>query len=410
MSHAETTASLLTPPGSGAIGVVRVSGAEALACLRAVFRTGGVDSVGEAMFNGSQIRLGQLCVGDQVVDDVLVSRVTEKTPPTFDISAHGGVRVLECILTAFQNTGAKVSSSELHNRSCGGGGGQRSGLDCVWPGVGAADGFECEIIEALCRAKTARAAKFLARQRRVFPVALERIQGACDDDPAGARNALLALLTGAEAARFLVDGAVIVLIGPPNSGKSTLFNRLAGRGASIVSSMAGTTRDWVTESVEVYGVPLTICDTAGLHETSDSIERLAIAAGTVASQRADLCLLVLDATSGLEPNLDDVTGRSRRADRLLTVANKCDLVPEATVSSLCANGPPGTVVRLSALKGTGLDAIVRMVFSRLGFDSFDDTRPVAFTARQQNLLAGGFGIGEPCSALILDTIRKLMGR
>jgi small GTP-binding protein len=306
-------------------------------------------------------------VDDEVIDDVIVARVPTEGPHAFDISAHGGVRVIERILEALDQYGAPLCDS----------GGSRP---LIWP---AATLIEQEVIEGLSQAKTSRAVRFLAWQRRHLESHLRETAHFCRQDADKAKEPLQRLVTGYRAARYLVEGATVTIVGPPNSGKSTLFNHLVGRSAAIVSTQAGTTRDWVTASVEINGVPVILVDTAGRREPAADAEHRAIERGWTKAAQADLCLLLLD---GSKPPSAEAIGASVRARSLacyLTVVNKVDLgLAWKTFALPLCGDKMDVAARVSARTGMGLDLLTGIVLNSLGFESWDDAAPALFTARQ----------------------------
>jgi len=134
------------------------------------------------------------------------------------------------------------------------------------------------------------------------------------------RSEMAAALAQAAVGERLREGLTVAVIGPPNAGKSSLVNRLAGREAAIVTPYPGTTRDVIEVALELDGMPVTILDTAGLRETADPVEAIGIARAKERAERADLALLVLDATSA-PSSPEGFPGRE--VDRLVLV-NKVD--------------------------------------------------------------------------------------
>ncbi len=185
------------------------------------------------------------------------------------------------------------------------------------------------------------------------------------------------LEAAARQGRLLRDGIHVVIAGRPNSGKSSLLNRLAGYEAAIVTPQPGTTRDLVREHLEIDGLPVHIVDTAGLRETADAIEREGVQRTRGQLAVADLTLLVVDASDPgpMEPLLAEVP----RGVPVILVRNKIDLTGES--AGLAAEQEPG-VVRLSALTGAGLDELRRAIKARAGFS---DPGEGTVIARQRHL-------------------------
>ncbi|MCC8446235.1 tRNA modification GTPase, partial [Xanthomonas translucens] len=189
---------------------------------------------------------------------------------------------------------------------------------------------------------------------------------------------LAQLLLEAERGRRLRDGLHAVLVGPPNAGKSSLLNALAGSERAIVTDIAGTTRDTLRETVRLDGVELTLVDTAGLRDGGDAIEREGMRRARLELQRADLALIVLDARA-------TDAGRAAIAEAIadvpqrLWIHNKSDLldaVPESTADS----------VYVSASTGSGLErlhACLRAIAGQAAGDGSDGE----FSARARHVEA-----------------------
>jgi tRNA modification GTPase len=189
---------------------------------------------------------------------------------------------------------------------------------------------------------------------------LERIAGELEDVLANSRQGSL-----------LRSGIQVVLAGRPNVGKSSLLNRLAGAERAIVTEIPGTTRDALREPIEIEGVPLTVVDTAGLRESSDTVERLGIERTQRELERADLVLLVEEAGRST-PAPEHVPSEAPR----LTVYNKLDLAPQFV--------PPAGAVAVSAKTGAGLDALRAAILAAAGWRSSGES---AFLARERHLRA-----------------------
>lgn len=367
----DTYATLLTASGVGAIGVIRVIGPSAFPAIAALFRTKHGQPLTFEHLSAGRLRYGNLLDGDEILDDVLIAAVPESAVPAFDITAHGGIRVLERILAALETRGAPFRATYSPS--------------ATFPSP---NSIAAEALTALRRARTPRAVKFLAHQRTALPLALTAIQNQLTSNPAAARTALAELLLRAPAARHLIDGLTVVLIGPPNSGKSTLFNRLVGRPAAIVSPQPGTTRDWITAELDVSGLPITLIDTAGLRTETDALEREAIARGQSIAHSAAIRLLILDASQPPSPN----TLADFIADRPLSaiVYNKTDLLPatDARPPLTPTTSPAIPTLYISAATGHNLGTLTALILKQSDLDPAADTpSPAFFTLRQQQIAA-----------------------
>ena len=177
------------------------------------------------------------------------------------------------------------------------------------------------------------------------------------------------------------------MIGPPNSGKSTLLNALAGRQKAIVTDIKGTTRDWVEAVCRIESLSLRLIDTAGLDEelnaSEDAIEQVAQKKSIEILKQADLVLLVLD-NSKTNDRLDKEFLKKIGEKRVLTVLNKCDLSAGFDTSKLPES--MSNSIRISAKEGTGIENMLEKIRQICGAADFDLITPVCFTQRQNNLL------------------------
>ena len=389
-----TRCMLLTPPGAGAIAVIRVIGPAATRIVEQVFVPGPrpvpvrlqaqglghpplVES-GRSQDRGllrrwtdeldDRIRYGRVIDAGRDLDDALVSATFVAGVRAFDLCVHGGVRIVERLLDLLEKNGANLARS--------------SDVAChVWPSRNL---IESEAIEALISTKSARAVRFVAWQRARLAGRLEDLATRAASDPEGVRREWEALLATHEPARRLINGATVALVGPPNSGKSTLFNRLVGREAAVVSPQAGTTRDWVSADVDLQGVPVTLMDTAGRHETLEGLERDAIARGRTLAESTDLIVLVLD---GVEPTTDNdaaLVGWAMHMPRVVVAINKTDRGPGLSPEALgkLGLGAATETVPISARDGTGVNELAGAAAVALGIGPHQvDDRPALFSER-----------------------------
>ena len=177
----------------------------------------------------------------------------------------------------------------------------------------------------------------------------------------------------------LRSGLQVVLAGQPNVGKSSLLNRLAGEEVAIVTEIAGTTRDTVRQTIQIEGVPMNIIDTAGLRETTDTIEAMGVARTWRAIERADALLLVVDARTGVTSADEAIVARLPRHLKPLTVLNKIDLVGEDLP---VGESSQGMRIPLSAKTGEGIDALRRELLALAGWQSGAED---VFMARERHL-------------------------
>ena len=376
----ETIAAVSTPRGKGGIAVIRISGPDAAEIARQVFsadltskppRTAIYGRIYAPLPNG----------GREEVDDGVA--VLWRGPNSYtgedvlELSCHGGVLVTQAVLEAVFAAGARPAEPGEFTR--------RAFLS------GRLDLGQAEAVGALLEAKTlsqlalsrgglrgrlgARCAE-LGNALRTAAVSCmaaidfpdedlrELSRGEMIDAVSGAAAGLRALASTWRTGRAAAEGIPTVRCGRANVGKSALYNCLVGREAAIVTDIAGTTRDMLTETVELGGVTLRLADTAGLRETDDPVESIGVGRAREALEAAELVLAVFDSASPL--NEDDeamLTLLPSLQGEVLVLANQADrgALPE-TLVRLQATGRE--VICLSAMTGEGMDRLGEAVAGR----------------------------------------------
>ena len=361
MSQRETIAAIATAPGAGGVGIVRLSGARSHAIAKAI---AGVSLTPRharyARFLGAD--------GDTIDDGIALYF---KAPASFtgedvvELQAHGSPVVLEQLVQRCVELGARrARPGEFSERAFLNGKLDLAQAEAVADLIAAADANAARAARRALEGEFSRRVDALAADVLAIRV---HVEAAIDfaDEPldtlggaqlrtrfAAAAHALDALLRAAERGRRLRDGLHAVIVGPPNAGKSSLLNALAGSDRAIVTDIAGTTRDLLHEVVRIDGVELTLVDTAGLREGGDVIEREGMRRARDELARADLALVVLDAR-------DIDAGRTAVADAIagvpqqLWIHNKTDLL----AASANADADAGNHLHVSARTGEGLDAL-----------------------------------------------------
>ncbi len=337
-------ARLLTAASPGAIAVIGLAGEGAAELLRAATRRRKANESPE--FPTNKLVLCRVVDGEETLDDAIC--VAWDDGRTAELCLHGGVRIVQRVMLLLERMGARRAEGEPP----------------------AADPTEAAIDAALMKAETRRMTQWLLAQRRILPAFLREQAGRSPDDPDFERRSAVAAK--------LVRGLHVAIVGPPNAGKSTLANRLIGRERVITSDIPGTTRDWVSETASVGGWPITLTDTAGIRGTPDAIEREAIARGTHVARRADLVLIVLDATrdeAALRDELAHIEATLAVDSSRLVVLNKIDRL-ETTERRWSQTDAIG----VSALSGERIDALEAATVERLGLDLLRDDRPARIGA------------------------------
>ncbi len=361
-------AAVMTGQGAGAIATIQLFG-DAEAVLRRVFRRKEGKSFEPAV---GRILLGHIVEDGATIDEVTIGC---EAPQTFTIHCHGNPLIVERIMQLLQRCGVQsVPAQQLLARM----------LTSREPG----DTISMEAKLALTTVKTIEGAAIitnqgkagLARKARQWQdgwdsMSLEQIAAEAGQ-----------VLRDSEPARLIISGCTIALIGPPNTGKSTLLNALAGREKTIVTDIPGTTRDWVCAEIHIPPLAATIIDTAGLDlapAASGAIDQVAQRKSTEMMGRADLIVLVLDQSRPTGQISPDLAG-SLSGRRTIVALNKADLPARFDRTDLPE--PFGHKVPLSAKLGTGIDDLIHAIHEACRVATLPPGCVVAFTDRQHRLL------------------------
>ena len=301
------------------------------------------------------IQLGRLVDGNgEVLDEAVVARTAGGT---IEINIHGGPVVARAVLRRLGDLGAAIEPARAAAAESFG------AAHPEWnnPAIGA------EMLEVL---PDAASEWVVAAISQPWSAGLSELV----NDPDATADSLRAAAGRFEVMRKLLSPPEVVLVGPPNVGKSTLANALVGRAASIVHETPGTTRDWVREQALLSGVPVWLTDTAGLFEFPDDPHGVDTEAVRRARGRAEQADLVLLLSAGNEPT---ETPDWLHAKKLLRIGAKCD-----------QTRPLGEFdVYVSAETGEGMDELTHAVLTALDLAEIDPTAPAAFTQRQADRLS-----------------------
>jgi len=388
-----TIVALSTPRGPGALSVVRLSGPIALAIIRAL-----ADSAHD--FQPRTATLVKLKDPEtkELLDEVLVTFFEGPHSLTgedvIEISCHGSPSVVRQLIDVALSLGATLAGpGEFSLRAL---------LN------GKMNLAEAEAVRDLIAAQTETAARQAARQATgelsveltplkaklldVIVVLESAVEFVEDDLPSTEIERVVETLKTVQqgvdllansyrSGHLLRDGIQVAITGKPNVGKSSLFNRLVERDRAIVTALPGTTRDTLSETVDIGGVPVVLTDTAGLRETVDDIESLGIERAHRALSEADIVLDVLDGS--LSAGQQSRNGQHPSVSgKRLTVINKVDLIEDR--SEIANRLPTGVLV--SASTGEGLGELRTAILQMLGGGAFESGGLLITNARHHDLL------------------------
>jgi tRNA modification GTPase len=374
----DTIAAIATPAGRGGIGVVRLSGPGVARIAQTI--VGSTPSPRSATFTHFRDSLGQVI--DEGIALYFPAPHSFTGEDVLELQGHGGLIVMQMLLAASLDAGARLAEPGEFTR--------RAFLE------GRLDLAQAEAVADLIDAASQEAARSALRSLSgEFSAAIEALRAALVelralteaqlDFPeeeldgvhrdvaverlARVQAALEDVLSRSRQGSLLRSGVHVVLAGPPNVGKSSLLNRLAGEERAIVTPIPGTTRDVLRETIHIQGVAIVLVDTAGLHESTDEIEQLGMARTRAELERADVVLAVHDATSGERQSA--IPGDAR-----LEVYNKVDLTPGFV--------PPPGALGVSARSGQGIAELREAIVRAAGWSSTGES---TFLARERHLRA-----------------------
>ncbi len=382
VSSLPTIAAIATPLGRGGVGIIRLSGTKAYAIACSLTK--------KTEFTP---RLASFCrfygANGEVLDEGLV--LYFKGPNSFtgedviELQGHGGMILQSQLLARTFELGAKqAGAGEFSYRAF-----ENDKLDLL-QAEAIADAIDATSAAAASSAIRSLTGEFSAQINELLEQLIhvrlhveaaidfpeeEDVDFLSDGVIEGKVQAVQAqiqqVLATAEQGQLLRDGIHVVLAGRPNAGKSSLLNRLAGQERAIVTDVAGTTRDTLQETVVLKGLTLHLTDTAGLRDTTDTVERIGIERARKAIEQADLLLLVYDVTQDADPLVlaQQLFGELPAEKRLLIIGNKSDLLPTQTASV-----QTGVVmheayqqVNVSCETAAGIETLIDTLCDKVGF-------------------------------------------
>ena len=406
MLLSDTIAAIATPRGEGGIGIVRVSGSLAISIACEIFRSPQHST--PADFPSHTLNYGHVVdpISGDVLDEVMLGVM--RAPKSYtaedvvEFNCHGGTVPLTAVLGLTLKTGARLAEPGEFTR--------RAFLN------GKIDLAQAEAVVDLIRSKTD-----LTRQ-----IAMDGLTGRLSQEVNALNNRLADLLAEVEASidfpeeeldflnvagmrqtaraiqddldrlmetasdgKILRDGISIAILGKPNVGKSSLLNALLQSDRAIVTKIPGTTRDTIEEMLNLRGIPIKLTDTAGIHQTEDIVEQQGVERSRSYLDRADLILMVFDASQPLTDADIELLQEAFSRNTIL-ILNKVDLPILTTPKDLKLHAPKKSVVQTSMLHGEGLEDLKSTVLQHvLGGDFVMGDSPIITNVRHHEALRRG---------------------
>ena len=373
----DTIAAIATPHGVGGIGIVRVSGPDAERICRTLFRpTGDPGSLKDRyLYHGDIISPEAGSIIDEVMITLMRAPHSYTGEDTLEINCHGGYLILQAVLNEVIKTGARPAEPGEFTR--------RAYLN------NRMDLPQAEAVADL----------IVARTDRGRALALSSLKGKLSEKLQSIRSNLIEILTSLESSidfteedissgshrdlskdiedviirinsilstykegKLFRDGLNVVITGKPNVGKSSLLNRLLGERRAIVTSVPGTTRDFIEETINIRGIPVKLTDTAGVRKSAEAIEKEGIAFVWEKVLAADMVIILIDGNARLTEEDFEVIDRNREKTIVLAI-NKSDLPRKITDAELSDIIPGVEPLWISAKYGGGISELKARIYS-----------------------------------------------
>lgn len=373
-----TIAAISTPQAAGGIGIVRISGEDAAVIADRVFCA--ADRKKLAQSDGYQAHYGHIVQDGEVLDEAIA--LVFRAPKSYtgedvvELSCHGGLYIVRRVLRAVLENGARLAEAgEFTRRAFENGKMSLTQAEAVMDIIGAQgkqaaraamsarEGKLAHKIDSLKAKITGYAAHLAAwadyPEEDLIPVDTEQLSA----DLANTIRQLQKMIAEGDAGRVIRDGVDTVIVGKPNVGKSTLMNCLVGCERSIVTHIAGTTRDIVEEKVVLGDVILRLADTAGIHATQDPVESIGVERAVSRMDAAGLVLAVFDNSLPLDADdrklLENLQGKP-----CVAVINKNDMEKQLDIEEIRRS--IGKIVDISARDESGIDKLADAIADLLG--------------------------------------------
>ena len=426
-----TITAIATPPGSGGIGIIKISGPDAFSIGASLFRPikshrRVSNSFGPDTSNGLKSHFlyhGHIIVPstEKVLDEVLITFM--RNPHTYtredvvEIHAHAGPYILRSLLELVVQAGARLAEpGEFTKRAFLNGRIDLTRAEGIIDMLNAESSLSLDAaasqITGGLQIEVARMGSVLLDMVAGMEAAIEFPEDVGDPlEPQGAHDLIQSevlhpikkMIERHQTASFIREGLNITIVGGPNVGKSSLMNLLANKDSSIVTPVPGTTRDLIEERLVLNNTHIILSDTAGLHDTSDAVEKIGIEKAQARIDASDLVLFVIQAdlpVAANEHGIYDVIG----GKRFILVVNKCDLMEAGVPPCIPASWKEAPVVMTSALYQKGIDELIQVVGSSLADAMPPHPDPIVPNLRHKFAFESAYSSAEAAASGFLNDI------
>lgn len=405
----DTIAAVITAPGESGVGIIRISGKDALSIANKIFVPKNKNA--KIADKPRYLFLGNVVENGEIIDEALCSYMkaphSYTTEDTIEINCHGGYQSLRKTLEAVLRAGARVAEQgEFTKRAFLNGRIDLSQAEAVMDIITSKTGRGHEISQ---KQLSGRLSNNIQKLRDKITEDLARITVAVDfpeeDEPEVTYQELIdsldntleeihKMIQSFEVGKIYKDGLRTAIVGKPNVGKSSLLNALLNEERAIVTEIAGTTRDIIEEFFTLDGVPIRLIDTAGIRETEDVVERIGVERSMSSINSADLVILVLDGSRELES--EDIRIMELLDDKeVIVIVNKSDLPQNMDEDVLEERVESDHIIRASIKNNKGMDELIEAIKSMVEEHGLNvDNSYMINNARHKNVLEDA---SEACS-------------
>lgn len=358
----KTIAAISTPKGLGGIAVIRMSGSNAFKIIEKVYK--GKDDL--SLVPSHTVHYGHITDSfGEVIDEVLVTVM--RAPKTFtgedvvEIGTHGGITASKAVLKSLIENGAyPADPGEFTKRAFLNGKMDLSEAESVIDIINSKNELARKNALGHLSGKLSEKIEGIRKELVSLSASMQVIIDYPDEDLEDVTIADIAdtakkqklkiekLIESSKRGKLITEGILTAIVGKPNVGKSSLLNLLAGEERAIVTDIAGTTRDVIEESVNLDGVILRLMDTAGIRDTEDEVEKIGVTRSLLSIEKADLVLVLLDASNKLSEDDFEILEKTKNSKRIIIV-NKTDIVNVCDIKE--------EAVLISAKTGAGIDEL-----------------------------------------------------
>ena len=407
-----TICALATAPG-GAIGIIRISGPQTFEILSRVFRGSGDVQT----FSANTIHYGHIVSGAEIIDEVMVSIF--KAPHSYtgedsaEISCHGSRYILNKVIALLIANGCRQAGpGEFTQRAFLNGKMDLSQAEAVADLIASSNKATHQIAMSQLRGHFSSELSRLREQLLKLTSLLELELDFSDHEDLEfadrgelleiankINNRITTLAQSFETGQALKNGIPVAIVGRTNVGKSTLLNKLLRDDRAIVSSVHGTTRDTIEDTIDLNGITFRFIDTAGIRQTTDEVEQIGIERTYAAIEKARIALWIIDA----EPTTEDIQEMLERCKdkSLIIIRNKIDIISASETSSISDSRLKDIpIIGISAKQGTNIDKLEQAIFESANIPELSEQDIIVSSARQyQSLVSAHENLSRVLSGL-----------